>query len=439
MAIKGQRRLLDTDDGCENGAQQTTSKNGECAKNGKGTFASSAFTVFNSAVGTGILTLPYSIRVAGIVLGATTLLFFTVVMGAISCMLVKYAEASGAINYQSLVKHFGGTRASAFMSGVIAVYCFFATVGGLIIVGDVTHPILVHMGVGGAWWAQRGFPIASGAALAFPLMCLRDITSLRFSAMCSFAAIMYVVCIVVWHGIEAAGDPERATADRGPAELAVWSWKAFIAVPNIFLSLQCQIQVPSIFAALRPELKTTRTMTSVIASSHVVIFTCYLLTAFFGYYTFRAQTPTNIMSADYDQSSAPILIARVFLAVVAICSIPINHFPARSALHELLGLCRGEEDGAAREAPGQMSRRFILLETSIWFVLMLAMGITIPNLDVLNDILGTTAGVSVIFLLPGLLIFARSPACGASILALGVIAFVVSGSDFIASTFFSAA
>ena len=40
-------------------------------------------------------------------------------------------------------------------------------------------------------------------------MCLRDITALRFSAMVSFAAIMYVVCVVVGFSIGAMKEPDK--------------------------------------------------------------------------------------------------------------------------------------------------------------------------------------------------------------------------------------
>ena len=49
-----------------------------------------------------------------------------------------------------------------------------------------------------------------GQKLNAPLMLLRDITSLRFSAMLSFAMVMYVACVIVWRSVqESVTDMEK--------------------------------------------------------------------------------------------------------------------------------------------------------------------------------------------------------------------------------------
>jgi len=365
----------------------------EAAQNG--TFWSSVFTVFNSAVGSGVLTLAFCFTVAGLVPGLLAMLFFATVMGLSNVAVVICAQSCGAGDYQSIVRVMLGPKASSFMSAIIATYCFFACVGGLIIVSGVLPLVLSHLaGVSDAWYTERPVVVIIGAVIAFPLMCLKEITTLRFSAMLSLASIIYIVAVVVVQGFLHMKDAEKIEEEHGPIRFFIPSWSVLVAFPNVALSMQCQIQVPPIFNELRPELKTVRLMTGAIAVAYMIMMGLYVAIAFFGYYTFRGDTPPNILNAPYDQS-VDITIARVCLTVVAICSLPVNHFPVRSALHSLL------QAFPSLSSP-VISQKFFWGETLSFFVLMVVAAIGIPTLNVLNDIMGATAGMAVIFILPGL-------------------------------------
>merc|ERR1719326_809158 len=61
----------------------------------------------------------------------------------------------------------------------------------------------------------------------------------------------------------------------------------------------------------------------------------YLLTAFFGYYMFRAQTPADVLEGPYAQTESQIFAARMLLCLNAVFRVPVNHFTARSALFTL--------------------------------------------------------------------------------------------------------
>eukprot|EP00747_Dinoflagellata_sp_TGD_P200130 gnl/TRDRNA2_/TRDRNA2_73505_c1_seq1.p1 gnl/TRDRNA2_/TRDRNA2_73505_c1~~gnl/TRDRNA2_/TRDRNA2_73505_c1_seq1.p1 ORF type:complete len:342 (+),score=27.59 gnl/TRDRNA2_/TRDRNA2_73505_c1_seq1:33-1028(+) len=282
------------------------------------------------------------------------------------------------------------------MSALIATYAFFSCVANLIVVGDTATPVAEKLAGGHSfWWVNRQVLILAGGFVGLPLMCLRDITSLRFSALLSFCAMFYIMIIVMQHGMDKVEEPDTGNTD-GTVDVFVGSWSIFLALPNSCLSMQCQLQIPSIYSELRPELKTVRQMMGALCAAYGMMFTMYLTIAFFGYYTFRANTPRDIMEADYDKGSVDVLIGRACLSFVNICAMPMMHYPSRSALHTLWTSGHQPSDRT-------IGRAFFWTETLSFFILMLVMGLLIPNLGIVNDILGAIGGMMIIFIMPGLL------------------------------------
>ena len=112
-------------------------------KTHNGTFLSSVFTCVNSAVGLGILTLPYAFASAGIGVGAVLLCFYGGIMALSVYSIVVSAQSCGASNYQQIVTKLLGPRMGNVMKFVIFLYCVLCCTGGLIIVADSSQPLLL--------------------------------------------------------------------------------------------------------------------------------------------------------------------------------------------------------------------------------------------------------------------------------------------------------
>jgi len=363
---------------------------------GNGTFASSVFLLFNSGVGTGILTLPYCFHVAGIIPGTIAIFFFAFMTGLSSIGIVVCCAAVDASDYQTVVRKLLGPKASYVMSAILAPYCLMSSISRLIIVADIVGPVLIHfVGKQDAWWMQRETHILAGGLVAFPLMCLREITSLRFTAFLSLAAITFIVCCVV----QQVGS-EPSAEEYGELEYFVPSWSMCLALPSLCLSFQNQIQVPAIYGELRQSIKTVRRMSCAIVFAICFIqVPMYLLTALSGYYMFRAATPPDVLEGPYDQSATSIFIARCMLALVAILGIPVNHFSSRSASYTLWeGLSRKQSADVVKTEPAAC---FFRVEVVTYFILMTVLAMLLKGLDVAFDIMAATGGMAIIFFMPG--------------------------------------
>lgn len=209
----------------------------------------------------------------------------------------------------------------------------------------------------------------------------------------------FVASVVVSNYEEPAETTQRGRLDSwGP-----WP-SALLAVPNIFVSLQSHIQVPSIFADLPREPTRVRRMELAMAVAYMLIFVLYSTVATFGLMTFHRMTLPNIMECGYDAGSVQIIAARLCLAVTAIFSVPVNHYPAREALWSLAS--------SGDKARGVMPRRFLLGETFVFFAFAVVCACVIEELSTVNDLLALSAGVAVIFVLPGMFLLAPEASPG---------------------------
>jgi amino acid permease len=382
--------------------QKVGDKDNQNGGGGRGTFMSTVFLLFNSAVGQGILTLPYCMKCAGILPTTIAILFFACVGGLSSVGIVVCQEASNVSDYQYIVKKRLGKTASYVMSTILAIYCLLNCVGALIIVADNIGPVLVHFyGVQDVWWMQRETYILVGGLVVFPFMCFREVTSLQYIAFLGLAATMYIVYVVVQQAIIHPTSVE----EYGPVEMVVPSWSMILALPCTCLAFQYQMQVPGIYEELHPSIKNVRTMSLAIFVAKCIIIPMYLATAFAGYYMFRSATPSDILEAPYDQSDISVFVARVFVALVAVLRVPVNHHTARSSIHTLWDAYQQSKPGIENESEAidtELPPTFFWAEVFTYTTLMVVLALVIRNLAVALDIMAVTGASAVMFFIPGL-------------------------------------
>lgn len=72
----------------------------------KGGIRSSVFTLFSSAVGAGILSLPYTFAYFGVVVGSISLLAFALISYRMHTIIWELMEATGRRSYANLFSHY---------------------------------------------------------------------------------------------------------------------------------------------------------------------------------------------------------------------------------------------------------------------------------------------------------------------------------------------
>lgn len=82
----------------------------------KGGIRSSVFTLFSSAVGAGILSLPHVVSYYGVVLGGALMFVFALVTYTAQNILNSLIEQSGKKSYANVCSHYFGKRNAQFIS-----------------------------------------------------------------------------------------------------------------------------------------------------------------------------------------------------------------------------------------------------------------------------------------------------------------------------------
>jgi amino acid permease len=401
----------------------------------RGSFSSSIFMLANSACGSGVLAFPYAFTQAGDVLALVLCGLFAAVMGSTLHTLVEAADKTSGSTYQQLVGRRIGRSVCIVVEILIIVYEFFACVGFFIIIPNAIEPLLKDTGSFATYYepTRRAIVGLVAGIVVLPLMCCREINSLRHTSTIAIFSILYLVVLVSYNGVLKLTTKEGVPAAESSLVGAPTDpWRA---VPLICLALQCHIQIPAIYAEVAPSLKSVAMMDRVIVAAVTICLALYIPTGFLGHAAFGVATPPDVLSANFQGPIAAVNVARLCLIITAASAIPLNHYPARSALHSLcFAVCkssadqvgsinaprgaRAEENGSAvgHQRPEQMSASFAYTEAAIFYVLALACAVFVPDLSVCFDVMGACAGVAVIFFVPACLCWQEGQRWRASVL-----------------------
>jgi amino acid permease len=190
-------------------------------------------------------------------------------------------------------------------------------------------------------------------------------------------------------------------ADYGEVQYFPPSWSSLLlALPSCCLAYQNQMQVPNVYQELRPQLKTVRMMSLILATSIFgLILPMYLATSFAGYYMFRGQTPADVLVGPYASSETQIYVARLVLCANAVFRIPVNHFTARSALYTLWKRFSGKESEANETT---FSGSLFWMEVLTYSAIMAVLGTMLNSLAIVLDIMSGTCAMTVMFFIPAM-------------------------------------
>eukprot|EP00850_Spirogloea_muscicola_P003388 SM000013S26557 [mRNA] locus=s13:1027816:1030640:- [translate_table: standard] len=369
-----------------------------------------AFNLCNAAVGAGVLAFPFAFRQSGLLGGLLVAATIWLVEVAALAVLVRAAERTRCQSYQDLVNAELGRSASVATSLMMLVYLVGSMIAYLIIVGDVFQPMASSVFGSASLLANRRIVISALAAgLVLPMALQQTLRALKWTSMLAVVMLLYLTTALVCIGIN-----KILTFFRGGSHI-------FMTADIVVFAFQCHIQVVPIFVELasRPKqwlnsaedvavedltvpLNSTaschsrrlKTMDGVIGFSMLLCFVAYSLVGAFGYIIYP-EVKSDVLQS-FGTSSIFMNVARAGMAVVAMVCYPVNSLPARSILTDFSEYTRlvGPVDP-------------VLLQqvlTLVLFASTLATALLVRDLGQVYAIVGSSGGVMVIFIIPGLLL-----------------------------------
>ncbi|OAY65743.1 sodium-coupled neutral amino acid transporter 2-like [Ananas comosus] len=271
-------------------------------------FAGAVFNLSTTVVGAGIMALPATMKVLGLVPGLLLIVFGAFLTEASIEMLVRFSRAGKAVSYGEVMGDAFGNVGRTLLQICVVVNNIGVMIVYMIIIGDVLSGTSSsgehHFGVlegwfGAQWWNSRFFVLLVTTLLVFtPLATFKRVDSLRYTSAVSVA--LAVVFVVITAGIAIvkliSGSISMPKLFPQLPDLAS-VWNLFTAVPVLVTAYICHYNVHSI----DNELEDSSQIKPIVRTSLLLCSTVYITTSFFGFLLFGDNTLDDVL-ANFDSN-----------------------------------------------------------------------------------------------------------------------------------------
>ena len=361
------------------------------------------FNLTTTIIGAGIMALPATMKVLGVVLGIVLIILIGILSEISVELFVRYSVLFKASSYGEVVQHAMGRPARILSEICIIVNNAGVLVVYLIIMGDVMSGSVHHLGVfdqlmGNGVWDQRKLVVfVVMVVFLAPLCSLDKIDSLSLTSAASVAlAVVFVVVtstVAFIKLVEGRIDAPRMSPDLS-SKTAILD--LLVVIPIMTNAYVCHFNVPPIYNEL--EGRSPQKMNRVGRITTILCVLVYSLTALSGYLLFGEDTESDILT-NFDKdlgirfSSALDYIVRVGYILHLILVFPVIHFSLRQTVNALVF------EGSP---PLSESRKRSLGLTVVLLVLIYIGSTMIPNIWTAFKFTGATTAVSLGFIFPSL-------------------------------------
>ncbi|KAL2493492.1 Transmembrane amino acid transporter family protein [Abeliophyllum distichum] len=373
------------------------------SESGSGIYGA-VFNLTTSIIGAGIMALPATMKVLGLVLGVI-LIFLMGILSEISVeLLVRFSVQCKASSYGEVVQAALGRTARILSEICIIVNNAGVLVVYLIIIGDVMSGSIRHVGVFDQWlghgvWDHRKLVILVVMVLFIaPLCALDKIDSLSMTSAASVAlAVLFVFVafvIAIIKLVEGKIEAPRMAPDFGSKKAIL---DLLVVIPIMSNAYVCHFNVQPIYNEL--EGRSPHKMCRVGRITTIICVLVYASTAIAGYLLFGKDTEPDVLT-NFDKdlgirfSTALNYIVRIGYIFHLILVFPVIHFSLRQTVDTLFfeGL-----------NPLSESKKRCMVLTVVLLGLIYLGSTMIPNIWTAFKFTGATTAVSLGFTFPSLI------------------------------------
>lgn len=373
-----------------------------------GTVSGAVFNISTTMVGAGIMSIPATMKVLGIVPGLLVIVLVAVITDLTVEFMLRCTSSGKAVTYAGMVGESFGSVGSLAVKicvittnlGVLIVY--------FIILGDVlcgnefngdTHLGILQQWFGIHWWTCRAFALLIVALfIMLPLVMLRRVDSLKYSSALSILLALVFVVICSSMALHALWSGKTQSVRILPDFSQVTALDLFTTVPIFVTGFGFHVNVHPI----RAELVKPTDMSIAVRLSLLICVAIYFAIGFFGYLLFGESIMPDVL-INFDQNSDSSIgrlldnVVRLSYALHLALVFPIMNYSLRANIDELL-FSKKNKPPLALDTPRFVSLTLVLLA----FTYLLA--VAIPNVWYFFQFLGSTTIPCLSFLFPAAII-----------------------------------
>ncbi|CEM23469.1 unnamed protein product [Vitrella brassicaformis CCMP3155] len=291
-----------------------------------GTLKGSVFTLVCSALGTGVLTLPYAFSQLGWVLGSVLLVVSGAVASLTIFILMGAIRVTGSLTYSKMMgKAMNSHRWERVTDGIIVFYVIGCCISYFVFLGDFTPRILEAIPCPEIF-RDRTLLLTLSLILIWPLSCVKRLSALRHIALLPIFSIIITSIVVI---VQAPHLIHEAFKTGMRPEAFSLSWNSPKAV-NIFLfAYMAHVNV----VPVAEEIFEREPNTSLLAcfklgvTACLIEFALYAPLAFVGYLSWLGLTRQNF-TTNYSATDPAFFLCRILLSISMVVAVPINVFAA---------------------------------------------------------------------------------------------------------------
>ncbi|KAF7089344.1 hypothetical protein CFC21_092344 [Triticum aestivum] len=374
-------------------------------------FSGAVFNLSTTIVGAGIMALPASIKMLGIIPGILMIILVALLTEASIDMMVRCSHQAKITSYGWLMGDSFGQWGRIVLQASVVINNIGVMIVYMIIISDVLSGTSTtgvhHRGIFEGWfgphlWNSRPVVLLATTIFVFaPLVSFKRLDSLRYTSALSVAlAVVFVVItagIAILRLIEGTAEIPKLFPEIHEINSI---WELFTAVPVLVTAYICHYNVHSIDNELEDRSQTK----PIVRTSLALCSSVYVATSFFAYLLFGEGTLSDVL-ANFDSdlhipfSSVFNDIVRVSYVVHVMLVFPIVFFALRLNLDGLLF--------PTSRHISHDNRRFTIITVSLLVVIYLAANF-IPSIWDAFQFTGATAAVLIGFIFPAMIILRDS-------------------------------
>ncbi|KAI3688591.1 hypothetical protein L2E82_46271 [Cichorium intybus] len=362
------------------------------------------FNLTTTVIGAGIMALPATMKVLGLVAGVVLILLMGILSEISVELLIRFSVQCKATSYGEVVEQALGSPARILSeiciilnnAGVLVVY--------LIIMGDVMSGSPRHAGVliqwfGNGFWENRRLVILIVLIVFLaPLCALDKIDSLSVTSAVSvvlavlFVIVAFAVAFIML--VEGKTDPPRLIPDFSSKQAIL---DLLVVIPIMSNAYVCHFNIQPIYNEL--EGRSPQKMNKVGRLTTVICVLIYWSTAIAGYLLFNKNTEADVLT-NFDKplgirfDVALSYIVRVGYIFHLVLVFPVIHFSLRQTVDALA--FKGAK-------PLSVSKTRCLGLTCVLLMLIYMASTMIPSIWTAFKFTGATTAVSLGFTFPALI------------------------------------
>ncbi|KAJ1426307.1 Amino acid transporter, transmembrane domain [Sesbania bispinosa] len=345
------------------------------------TVSGAVFNVATSIIGAGIMSLPATLKVLGVIPAFVLILVIAILAEVSVDFLMRFTHSGETTTYAGVMRESFGP-----LGAVAAQLC--------VPQGEV-HLGVLQQWFGIQWWTSREFALLVTLLLVLlPLVLYRRVESLKFSsAVSTLLAVAFVtICTVL--AIVALVEGKTQSPRLVPRlDHQTSFFDLFTAVPVIVTAYTFHFNVHPIGF----ELANPSDMTTAVRIALMLCAVIYFSIGLFGYLLFGDSTQSDIL-VNFDQNAdsavASLLntLVRLSYAFHVMLAFPLLNFSLRANIDEFFF--------PKKPLLAKDSKRFVTL-TLILLVFSYIAAIAIPDIWYIFQFMGSTSAVCLAFVFPG--------------------------------------